>query len=195
MDALWTLTKGADCYIPSDVGQPQMFAARFYKFNEPRRWINSGGLGTMGVGLPYAMGIKLARPNADCWCVTGEGSIQMNIQELSTCQQYGTPVKILALNNRYLGMVRQWQELIYQGRYSHSYMDALPNFVKLAEAYGHVGMLIERPQDVEPALREARKLKDRTVFMDFRTDPTENVWPMVQAGKGITEMLLGAEDL
>ena len=172
-----------------------MFAAQFYKFNEPRRWINSGGLGTMGVGLPYAMGIKLAKPQADSWCVTGEGSIQMNIQELSTCQQYGTHVKVISLNNRYLGMVRQWQELIYQGRYSHSYMDALPNFVKLAEAYGHVGMLIERPEDVEGALREARAIKDRTVFLDFRTDPTENVWPMVEAGKGITEMLLGSEEL
>jgi acetolactate synthase-1/2/3 large subunit len=195
VEQLWNLTKDDDCYITSDVGQHQMFAAQFYKFNEPRRWINSGGLGTMGVGLPYAMGIKLAKPDADCWCVTGEGSIQMNIQELSTCQQYGTPVKILALNNRYLGMVRQWQELIYQGRYSHSYMDALPNFVKLAEAYGHVGMLVERPQDVEAALREARAIKDRCVFIDVRTDPTENVWPMVEAGKGITEMLLGSEEL
>ncbi len=195
VEQLWNLTKDDDCYITSDVGQHQMFAAQFYKFNEPRRWINSGGLGTMGVGLPYAMGIKLAKPDADCWCITGEGSIQMNIQELSTCQQYGTPVKILSLNNRYLGMVRQWQELIYQGRYSHSYMDALPNFVKLAEAYGHVGMLVERPQDVEAALREARAIKDRCVFIDVRTDPTENVWPMVEAGKGITEMLLGSEEL
>ncbi|MDQ7744346.1 acetolactate synthase 3 catalytic subunit [Hydrogenophaga pseudoflava] len=195
VEQLWNLTKDDDCYITSDVGQHQMFAAQFYKFNEPRRWINSGGLGTMGVGLPYAMGIKLAKPDADCWCITGEGSIQMNIQELSTCQQYGTPVKILALNNRYLGMVRQWQELIYQGRYSHSYMDALPNFVKLAEAYGHVGILVERPQDVEAALREARSIKDRCVFIDVRTDPTENVWPMVEAGKGITEMLLGSEEL
>ena len=195
VETLWNMTKNDDCYITSDVGQHQMFAAQFYKFNEPRRWINSGGLGTMGVGLPYAMGIKLAKPQADCWCITGEGSIQMNIQELSTCQQYGTHVKVISLNNRYLGMVRQRQELIYQGRYRHSYMDALPNFVKLAEAYGHVGMLIERPEDVEPALREARAIKDRTVFMDFRTDPTENVWPMVEAGKGITEMLLGSEGL
>ena len=195
VETLWNLTKDDDCYITSDVGQHQMFAAQFYKFDEPRRWINSGGLGTMGVGLPYAMGIKLAKPDADCWCITGEGSIQMNIQELSTCQQYGTPVKILSLNNRYLGMVRQWQELIYQGRYSHSYMDALPNFVKLAEAYGHVGMLVENPADVEAALREARAIKDRCVFIDVRTDPTENVWPMVEAGKGITEMLLGSEEL
>lgn len=195
IETLWNMTKDADAYITSDVGQHQMWAAQYYKFDAPRRWINSGGLGTMGVGIPYAMGIKLAKPDAEVFCVTGEGSVQMNIQELSTCLQYNTPIKILSLNNRYLGMVRQWQEIEYSGRYSHSYMDALPNFVKLAEAYGHVGMLIERPQDVEPALREARKLKDRTVFLDFRTDPTENVFPMVQAGKGITEMLLGSEDL
>ncbi|MBL8319806.1 MAG: acetolactate synthase 3 catalytic subunit [Burkholderiaceae bacterium] len=195
IETLWELTRGTDAYVTSDVGQHQMWAAQFYRFEEPRRWINSGGLGTMGVGLPYAMGIKLAKPEADVFCVTGEGSIQMCIQELSTCAQYRTPVKIVSLNNRYLGMVRQWQQLDYGGRYSHSYMDALPDFVKLAEAYGHVGMLVERPGDVEPALREAIKLKDRTVFLDVRTDPTENVWPMVQAGKGITEMLLGSEDL
>jgi acetolactate synthase-1/2/3 large subunit len=195
IETLWSLTKDADAYITSDVGQHQMWAAQYYKFDQPRRWINSGGLGTMGVGIPYAMGIKLAKPDSEVYCVTGEGSVQMCIQELSTCLQYNTPIKVIALNNRYLGMVRQWQEIEYSGRYSHSYMDALPNFVKLAEAYGHVGMLIERPEDVEPALREARKLKDRTVFMDFRTDQTENVFPMVQAGKGITEMLLGSEDL
>ena len=195
IQTLYNLTKDADAYITSDVGQHQMWAAQYYKFNEPRRWINSGGLGTMGVGIPYAMGIKLAKPESEVFCVTGEGSVQMCIQELSTCLQYNTPIKIVSLNNRYLGMVRQWQEIEYSGRYSHSYMDALPDFVKLAEAYGHVGMLIERPEDVEPALREARKLKDRTVFMDFRTDPTENVFPMVQAGKGITEMLLSPEDL
>ncbi|HRN75488.1 acetolactate synthase 3 catalytic subunit [Ottowia sp.] len=195
VETLWNLTKDVETYVTADVGQHQMWAAQFYKFNEPRRWINSGGLGTMGVGIPFAMGIKLAKPDAEVYCVTGEGSVQMCIQELSTCLQYNTPIKIVSLNNRYLGMVRQWQEIEYSGRYSHTYMDALPNFVKLAEAYGHVGMLIERPQDVEPALREARKLKDRTVFMDFRTDPTENVFPMVQAGKGLTEMLLGAEDL
>ena len=195
VETLWNMTKDADAYITSDVGQHQMWAAQYYKFDEPRRWINSGGLGTMGVGIPYAMGIKLAKPDSEVFCITGEGSVQMCIQELSTCLQYNTPIKICSLNNRYLGMVRQWQEIEYSGRYSHSYMDALPNFVKLAEAYGHVGLLIERPQDVEPALREARKLKDRTVFMDFRTDPTENVFPMVQAGKGITEMLLGSEDL
>ena len=195
VETLWNLTREDDVYITSDVGQHQMFAAQYYRFDEPRRWINSGGLGTMGVGLPYAMGIKLVRPQSDVYCITGEGSIQMNIQELSTCFQHNTPVKIVALNNRYLGMVRQWQEIEYSGRYSHSYMDALPDFVKLAEAYGHVGMLIEHARDVEPALREARKLKDRTVFLDFRTDSTENVFPMVQAGKGITEMLLGPAEL
>ncbi|MFG6487108.1 acetolactate synthase 3 catalytic subunit [Roseateles sp. BYS78W] len=195
VDKLWQLTRDRDTYITSDVGQHQMWAAQYYKFDEPRRWINSGGLGTMGVGLPYAMGIKLAKPESDVFCITGEGSIQMCIQELSTCFQYKTPVKIVSLNNRYLGMVRQWQQLDYEGRYSHSYMDALPDFVKLAEAYGHVGILVEKPSDVEPALKEAMRLKDRTVFLDIRTDPTENVWPMVKAGKGISEMLLGSEDL
>jgi acetolactate synthase-1/2/3 large subunit len=195
IETLWQLTKNRDTYITSDVGQHQMWAAQFYGFAEPRRWINSGGLGTMGVGLPYAMGIKLAKPDSDVFCITGEGSIQMCIQELSTCQQYKTPVKVISLNNRYLGMVRQWQELDYQGRYSHSYMDALPDFVKLAEAYGHVGIKIEKPSEVEPALKELIRLKDRTVFLDVRTDPTENVWPMVKAGKGISEMLLGSEDL
>ncbi|MCA0327191.1 MAG: acetolactate synthase 3 catalytic subunit, partial [Proteobacteria bacterium] len=146
VETLWNMTKDADAYITSDVGQHQMWAAQYYRFEEPRRWINSGGLGTMGVGIPYAMGIKLAKPESEVFCVTGEGSVQMCIQELSTCLQYNTPIKILSLNNRYLGMVRQWQEIEYSGRYSHSYMDALPNFVKLAEAYGHVGMLIERPQ-------------------------------------------------
>ncbi|TMH07708.1 MAG: acetolactate synthase 3 catalytic subunit [Betaproteobacteria bacterium] len=195
VETLYNLTRGRDTYITSDVGQHQMWAAQFFGFEEPRRWINSGRLGSMGVGLPYAMGIKLAKPDSDVFCITGEGSIQMCIQELSTCAQYKTAVKIVSLNNRYLGMVRQWQELDYGGRYSHSYMDALPDFVKLAEAYGHVGLLVEKPSDVEPALREAIKLKDRTVFLDVRTDPTENVWPMVQAGKGISEMLLGSEDL
>ena len=195
VETLWNMTKDADTYITSDVGQHQMWAAQYFRFDEPRRWINSGGLGTMGVGIPYAMGIKMARPDSEVFCITGDGSVQMCIQELSTCLQYNTPIKIVSLNNRYLGMVRQWQEVEYEGRYSHSYMDALPNFVKLAEAYGHVGMLVERAQDVEPALREARKLKDRTVFMDIRTDPTENVFPMVRAGHGITEMLLGSEDL
>ena len=195
VEKLWQLTRERDTYITSDVGQHQMWAAQFYRFEEPRRWINSGGLGTIGVGVTYAMGIKLAKPDSDVFCITGEGSIQMCIQELSTCLQYKTPVKIVSLNNRYLGMVRQWQQLDYGGRYSHSYMDALPDFVKLAEAYGHVGILVEKPSDVEPALKEAIRLKDRTVFLDVRTDPTENVWPMVQAGKGISEMLLGSEDL
>ena len=199
IETLWNMTKDDDVYITSDVGQHQMWAAQYYKFKDPRRWINSGGLGTMGVGIPYAMGIKLAKPDSEVFCVTGEGSVQMCIQELSTCLQYKTPIKIVALNNRYLGMVRQWQEIEYSGRYSSSYMDALPDFVKLAEAYGHVGIRVERPEDVEPALREARRLKDRTVFLDIQTDQTENVFPMVQAGKGITEMLLsanlGSEDL
>jgi acetolactate synthase-1/2/3 large subunit len=185
---------GGDAYVTSDVGQHQMWAAQFYKFAKPRRWINSGGLGTMGVGLPYAMGVKLAFPEADVACVTGEASIQMCIQELSTCKQYHLPVKVLNLNNRYMGMVRQWQQFFHGNRYAESYMDALPNFVKLAEAYGHVGMLIDKPADVEGAIREAFAMKDRLVFMDFITDQTENVFPMVPGGKGISEMIL-AEDL
>ena len=191
---LWEVTEG-DAFITSDVGQHQMWAAQYYGFDKPRRWINSGGLGTMGVGLPYAMGVQMANPDATVACITGEGSIQMNIQELSTCRQYHLTPKILCLNNRFLGMVRQWQQIDYSSRYSESYMDALPDFVKLAEAYGHVGMRIEKPSDVEGALREAFKLKDRLVFMDFITDQSENVWPMVKAGKGLTEMLLGSEDL
>jgi acetolactate synthase-1/2/3 large subunit len=195
VEALWRVTNG-DAFVTSDVGQHQMWAAQFYRFDKPRRWINSGGLGTMGVGLPYAMGVKLAHPDAQVACVTGEGSIQMCIQELSTCKQYDLPVKIVNLNNRYLGMVRQWQEIEYGSRYSSSYMEALPDFVRLAEAYGHVGIRVDRPQDVEPALRDAfGKYKDRTVFLDIITDQTENVWPMVQGGKGLTEMLLGSEDL
>ena len=194
VEKLWELTDG-NAFVCSDVGQHQMWAAQFYRFDKPRRWINSGGLGTMGFGLPAAMGVKMAHPESDVVCITGEGSIQMCIQELSTCKQYDTPVKIISLNNRYLGMVRQWQQIEYSKRYSHSYMDALPDFVKLAEAYGHVGIRVEKTADVEPALKEALRLKDRTVFLDFQTDPTENVWPMVQAGKGISEMLLGAEDL
>jgi acetolactate synthase-1/2/3 large subunit len=194
VEKLYELT-GGNAYVCSDVGQHQMWAAQYYRFDKPRRWINSGGLGTMGFGLPAAMGVKMAHPDDEVVCITGEGSIQMCIQELSTCKQYETPIKIISLNNRYLGMVRQWQQLEYNKRYSHSYMDALPDFVKLAEAYGHVGMRIEKTADVEPALREALRLKDRTVFLDFQTDPTENVWPMVQAGKGISEMLLGSEDL
>lgn len=192
---LWEITRG-QAFVTSDVGQHQMWAAQYYPFPEPRRWINSGGLGTMGVGLPFAMGVQMANPDRDVAVITGEGSIQMNIQELSTCSQYRLTPKILCLNNRYLGMVRQWQQIEYGSRYSESYVDALPDFVKLAESYGHIGMRIEKPADVEPALREAFTThKDRLVFMDFITDQTENVWPMVKAGRGLTEMLLGAEDL
>jgi len=193
IEKLWEITKG-DAYVTSDVGQHQMWAAQFYRFDKPRRWINSGGLGTMGVGLPYAMGVKLAFPDADVACVTGEASIQMCIQELSTCKQYHLPVKLVNLNNRYMGMVRQWQEFFHGNRYAESYMDALPDFVKLAEAYGHVGMRVDKPGDVEGALREAFKLKDRLVFLDIITDQTENVFPMVPGGKGMSEMIL-AEDL
>ena len=192
VQALWKAT-GGDAIITSDVGQHQMWAAQYYPFNKPRRWINSGGLGTMGVGIPYAMGAQLANPDATVACITGEGSVQMCIQELSTCKQYHIPMKIINLNNRSLGMVRQWQEFFYGNRYAESYMDALPDFVKLAEAYGHVGMKIEKAGDVEGALKEAIKLKDRLVFMDFITDETENVFPMVPGGKGLTEMILAEE--
>ncbi len=195
VEKLWEVT-GGDAFVTSDVGQHQMWAAQYYKFDKPRRWINSGGLGTMGVGLPYAMGVQMANPGHDVAVITGEASIQMNIQELSTCHQYRLTPKIVCLNNRFLGMVRQWQQIDYGSRYSESYMDSLPDFVKVAEAYGHVGLRIERPADVEPALREAfKKHKDRLVFLDFITDRTENVWPMVKAGRGLTEMLLGSEDL
>ncbi len=194
IEKLYEVT-GGDAIVTSDVGQHQMWAAQYYKFDKPRRWLNSGGLGTMGFGLPAAMGAQMAFPDATVACVTGEASIQMCIQELSTCKQYHLPVKIINLNNRYLGMVRQWQQILHGNRYSESYMDALPDFVKLAESYGHVGVRIENPADVEPALREAFALKDRVVFMDFMTDQTENVFPMVKAGQGLTEMLLGAEDL
>jgi len=189
IDTLYKITKG-DAFITSDVGQHQMWAAQFYKFDKPRRWINSGGLGTMGFGLPAAMGVQFAHPKAQVACITGEGSIQMNIQELSTCLQYNLPLKIICLNNGYLGMVRQWQEFFYEERYSSSYMESLPDFVKLAEAYGHVGMQITKPGDVEGALKEAFKMKDRLVFMDFLTDPKENVYPMVPAGAGLDEMIL-----
>ncbi|WP_426162905.1 acetolactate synthase 3 catalytic subunit [Pseudoduganella sp. R-34] len=194
VESLFDITKG-DAYITSDVGQHQMWAAQYYKFDKPRRWINSGGLGTMGVGLPYAMGVQMANPDATVACITGEGSIQMNIQELATCKQYRLTPKIILLNNRFLGMVRQWQQIDYGSRYSESYMDSLPDFEKLAEAYGHVGMRIEKPGDVEGALKEAFGMKDRLVFMNFITDQSENVWPMVKAGKGLSEMLLGSEDL
>ena len=194
VEKLWEVT-GGDAYVTSDVGQHQMWAAQYYPFDKPRRWINSGGLGTMGVGLPYAMGVQMANPGATVACITGEGSIQMNIQELATCKQYHLTPKIILLNNRFLGMVRQWQELDYGSRYSESYMDSLPDFEKLAEAYGHVGMRIEKPGDVDGALREAFAMKDRLVFMNFITDRSENVWPMVKTGKGLSEMLLGSEDL
>ncbi|WP_151634131.1 acetolactate synthase 3 catalytic subunit [Noviherbaspirillum aerium] len=191
---VWEVTKG-DAFITSDVGQHQMWAAQYYGFDKPRRWINSGGLGTMGVGLPYAMGVQMANPGATVACITGEASIQMCIQELATCKQYHLTPKIILLNNRFLGMVRQWQQIDYGSRYSESYMDSLPDFNKLAESFGHVGMKIEKPGDVDGALREAFGMKDRLVFMNFITDQTENVWPMVKAGKGLTEMLLGSEDL
>ena len=195
---LHEVTNG-EAFITSDVGQHQMWAAQYYPFDKPRRWINSGGLGTMGVGLPYAMGCQLAFPDSQVACVTGEASIQMCIQELSTCKQFNLPVKIVNLNNRYMGMVRQWQEFFYGNRYAESYMDALPDFVKLAESYGHVGMKIENSSDIEGALKEAfsPKLKERLVFLDFITDQTENVFPMVPNGKGLSEMILAddAEDL
>jgi len=194
VEKLYEVT-GGDAFITSDVGQHQMFAAQFYKFNKPRRWINSGGLGTMGFGLPAAMGVRFANPKATVACVTGEGSIQMCIQELSTCKQFRLPIKIINLNNGYLGMVRQWQEMFHGNRYAESYVDALPDFVKLAEAYGHVGMRIDKPADVEPALREAFiKHKNDLVFLDFIIDPKANVFPMVAAGKGLSEMIL-SEDL
>ncbi len=189
IEKLWEVTKG-DAYVTSDVGQHQMWAAQYYKFDKPRRWINSGGLGTMGVGLPYAMGCQFADKNAQVACVTGEGSIQMNIQELSTCAQYNLPIKVIMLNNRYLGMVRQWQEFFYENRYSESYMDSLPDFVKLAESYGHVGMKITQPGDVEGALKEAFAKKDKFVFMDFITDQDENVFPMIENGKGLSQMIV-----
>ncbi len=193
IEKLYEVT-GGDAFVTSDVGQHQMWAAQYYKFDKPRRWINSGGLGTMGVGLPYAMGVRFANPKATVACVTGEASIQMNIQELSTAKQFRIPVKIINLNNRYLGMVRQWQQMFHGNRYAESYVDALPDFVKLAESYGHVGMRIERPADVEPALREAfTKHKNDLVFMDFLTDQTANVYPMVAAGKGLSEMILAEE--
>jgi acetolactate synthase-1/2/3 large subunit len=189
IEKLYKVTEGK-AFITSDVGQHQMWAAQFYKFDKPRRWINSGGLGTMGFGLPAAMGVQFANPGSAVACVTGEASIQMCIQELSTCKQYNLPIKIINLNNRYMGMVRQWQEFFHGNRYAESYMDALPDFVRLAESYGHVGMKIQQPGDVEGALREAFSLKDRLVFMDFITDQTENVFPMVPGGKGLSEMIL-----
>ena len=192
LEKLYEITQG-DAYVTSDVGQHQMFVAQFFPFTQPRRRITSGGLGTMGFGLPAAMGVQFAHPNDTVVCVTGEASIQMCIQELSTCKQFDLPIKIVNLNNRYLGMVRQWQELFYDKRYSHSYVDALPDFMKLADSYGHIGMRIDKPSDVESALKEGLAIKDRLVFMDFIIDQGENVYPMVAAGKGHNEMLLSPE--
>ncbi|MFZ9609761.1 MAG: acetolactate synthase 3 large subunit [Methylococcales bacterium] len=189
IEQLHEVTKG-DAYVTSDVGQHQMWVAQYYPFDKPRHWINSGGLGTMGFGLPAAIGVKLAFPESEVACVTGDASIQMCIQELSTALQYNTPIKIINLNNRYMGMVRQWQEFSYQSRYSHSYMDTIPEFVQLAEAYGHVGMRISKPEEVRPALEAAFAMTDRTVFLDIMTDQTENVYPMIEAGKGHHEMKL-----
>ena len=189
IEQLWEVTKG-DAFVTSDVGQHQMWAAQFYRFDKPRRWINSGGLGTMGFGLPAAIGVKLGHPDADVACVTGEASIQMCIQELATALQYRTGIKIINLNNGYMGMVRQWQEFSYESRYSQSYLETIPDFVRLAEAYGHVGLRIEDPKDVRGALEEAFSMKDRTVFLDFLTDPSENVYPMIEAGKAQHEMRL-----
>lgn len=190
VEQLHEVTEG-NAFVTSDVGQHQMFAAQYYGFNKPRRWINSGGLGTMGFGLPAAMGVKIAHPDEQVACITGEGSIQMCIQELSTCLQYNTPVKIINLNNGFLGMVRQWQEFFYDRRYASSYVDALPDFVALAEAYGHVGIRIEKPEDVRQAIEDAfGKYKDRTVFLDFIIDREENVYPMIPAGAGLNEMIL-----
>ncbi|EGV16738.1 acetolactate synthase 3 large subunit [Thiocapsa marina] len=189
VETLYKVT-GGDLYLTSDVGQHQMFAAQFYPFDKPRRWINSGGLGTMGFGLPAAMGVQLAFPDAQVACISGEASILMCIQELATCLQYGLPVKVILLNNGYMGMVRQWQEFFYESRYSNSYVDALPDFVKLAESFGHVGMRVDRPADLEAAMTEAFAMKNRLVFMDVIVDPTENVYPMIAAGKGHHEMHL-----
>lgn len=194
IEKVWQITKG-DAFVTSDVGQHQMWAAQYYPFDKPRRWVNSGGLGTMGVGLPYAMGVQMANPDATVACITGEASIQMCIQELGTCKQYHLTPKIILLNNRFLGMVRQWQQLEYGSRYSESYMDSLPDFDKLVESYGHVGMTVDKPGDLDGALKEAFDMKDRLVFMNIITDQTENVWPMVKTGKGLTEMLLGSEEL
>jgi acetolactate synthase-1/2/3 large subunit len=189
IETLHRLTKG-DAYVTSDVGQHQMFAALYYPFDKPRRWINSGGLGTMGFGLPAALGVKLALPEETVVCVTGDGSIQMNIQELSTALQYNLPVVVVNLNNRYLGMVKQWQDMIYSGRHSQSYMDSLPDFVKLAEAYGHVGIAIRTPDELESKLAQALAEKERLVFVDVTVDETEHVYPMQIRGGSMDEMWL-----
>ncbi len=193
VEKLWEITNG-DAFLASDVGQHQMWAAQYYKFNKPNRWVNSGGLGTMGFGLPAAMGIQLAHPDETVACITGDGSIQMCIQELATCKQYRTPLNIINLNNGYLGMVRQWQEFFYEERYAMSYMDSLPDFVKLAEAYGHVGLRIDNPADVEGALKQAVEDKERLYFLDFITLPRNNVYPMIPSGYGHNEMYLDKQD-
>jgi len=189
VETLYKVTNG-ELFLTSDVGQHQMFAAQFYPFDKPRRWINSGGLGTMGFGLPAAMGVQLAYPDAQVACISGEASILMCIQEMATCKQYDLPIKVVLLNNGYMGMVRQWQEFFYESRYAHSYVDALPDFVALADSFGHVGMRIEKPEELEGAMREAFGMKDRFVFLDVVVDPTENVYPMIAAGKGQHEMHL-----
>lgn len=189
IEAIYRITNG-DAYVVSDVGQHQMFAALHYPFDQPRRWINSGGLGTMGFGFPAAIGVKMAHPDATVVCVTGDGSIQMNIQELSTAQQYEVPIVIVSLNNRFLGMVKQWQDLIYSGRHSQSYMNSLPDFVKLAEAYGHVGIQINTPNELEEKLNQAFAIKDKLVFVDVQVDATEHVYPMQVRGGAMNEMIL-----
>ena len=193
IQSLYQTTKG-EAYVTSDVGQHQMFAAQYYKFKDPRKWINSGGLGTMGFGLPSAMGVKFAFPEADVACVTGEGSIQMCIQELSTCGQYGLPIKIINLNNRALGMVKQWQDMQYGGRYSSiSYEDSLPDFVKLAESFGHVGIKVEKLSELNQAMEESFAMKDKLVFLDVLVDPDEHVYPMLEAGGSMSEMRLSKD--
>jgi acetolactate synthase-1/2/3 large subunit len=189
IETLHKVTNG-DAFVCSDVGQHQMFAAQYYKFNKPNRWINSGGLGTMGFGLPAAMGVQLNFPDDQVFCVTGEGSIQMNIQELSTCKQYSLPVNILCLNNGYLGMVRQWQDMNYESRYSHSYLDSLPDFAKLAESYGHVGIVVDKAEELEDKLKEAMAIRDRVVFIDVRIDPEEHVYPMQVPNGSMCDMFL-----
>jgi len=194
IEKLWEVTKG-DAFVTSDVGQHQMWAAQYYRFDKPRRWFNSGGLGTMGVGLPFAMGVQMANPSATVACVTGEASFQMNIQELATCKQYNLAPKIILLNNGVLGMVRQWQRIEYESRYSETYMEALPDFEKLVDSYGHVGIRVEKTADVEAAMKDAFAQKDRLVVVNIQVDPMENVWPMVRAGQGLTEMILSMEEL